>query len=249
MNIILENISAYFYNELMLSNISLELKQGEIIALVGPYNSGKSTFLKLFNRLDEIQKGFRVEGNILLENESIYDLDIYELRRNVGIIFSKPAALPGSVYDNLTFGLTIQKVKDKELIFQKIKDVLERFDLWDELKDDLEASAQKLSNLKLQILSIARVLVLNPTILLFEDPTKNLTELAARKLEAIIMSLKQQHTIIIKVTNTRQARRLSDSTIFLYNGNLIEFDRTPKLFTKPAKELTENFVRGRLDLL
>ncbi|MGB0984146.1 MAG: phosphate ABC transporter ATP-binding protein, partial [Saprospiraceae bacterium] len=209
--------------------------------------SGKATFLRLFNRLNETQQGFRKEGNILIDGESIYKEDIHDLRRRIGIVFSKPTALTGTVLDNLSFGLKIQNVKDKTLIFKKIKNTLLNFELWDYFEDDLKTPAKKLSSFRLQLLSLARVLIADPEIILFDQPTKELSEMPTRRFEGIIYSLKQYYTIILNPSSMPQAQRLSDTTAFLYNGNLIEYDNTTKIFTKPAQQLTENYIRGKLD--
>jgi phosphate transport system ATP-binding protein len=247
MSIILEKISSYYYNEPILRDINLTIADYTITAIVGPKGSGKATFLRLFNRLNETQQGFRRKGNILIDDESIYSKDIHDLRRKIGIIFSKPTALTGSVLDNLSFSLRIQNIKDKALIFKKIKDTLQTFDLWEYFEDDLKTPAKKLSNFRLQILGLARVLIANPEILLFDQPTRELSEMAARRFEGIIYSLKQHFTIILNPSSMPQAQRLSDTTAFLYNGNLIEYDETTKIFTKPAQQLTENYIRGKLD--
>ena len=247
MSIILENVSSFSYNEPILRDINLTINEHTITAIVGPKNSGKATLLRLFNRLNETQQGFRKEGNILIDGESIYKEDIHDLRRRIGIVFSKPTALTGTVLDNLSFGLKIQNVKDKTLIFKKIKNTLLNFELWDYFEDDLKTPAKKLSSFRLQLLSLARVLIADPEIILFDQPTKELSEMPTRRFEGIIYSLKQYYTIILNPSSMPQAQRLSDTTAFLYNGNLIEYDNTTKIFTKPAQQLTENYIRGKLD--
>ena len=247
MSIIIEKISSFSYNEPILRDINLTIAEHTITAIVGPKGSGKATFLRLFNRLNETQQGFRKEGNILIDGESIYKEDIHDLRRRIGIVFSKPTALTGTVLDNLSFGLKIQNVKDKTLIFKKIKNTLLNFELWDYFEDDLKTPAKKLSSFRLQLLSLARVLIADPEIILFDQPTKELSEMPTRRFEGIIYSLKQYYTIILNPSSMPQAQRLSDTTAFLYNGNLIEYDNTTKIFTKPAQQLTENYIRGKLD--
>lgn len=247
MSIILEKISSFSYNEPILRDINLTIEEHTITAIVGPKGSGKATFLRLFNRLNETQQGFRREGNILIDNESIYDEDIHDLRRRIGIVFSKPTALTGSVLDNLSFGLRIQNVKDKSLIFKKIKDTLQVFELWEYFEEDLKTPAKKLSNFRLQILGLARVLIAGPEIILFDQPTRKLSEMSARRFEGILFGLKKHYTIIFNPSSMAQAQRLSDTTVFLYNGNLIEYDDTTQIFTKPAQQLTENYIRGKLD--
>jgi len=225
----------------------MSIEENTLIAILGPSNTEKKTFLKLFNRLNETQPGYKQTGSLMFHNKKLKDIDINLLRRKVGFVFSQPVALHGSIFDNLIFGLQILKISDQNILLTKVKEVLSMYKLWDYFKNDLDVSAQKLKPFKLQILALARVLVLNPEIILMEQPTKFLSELASRRFETIILGLKKNHTIIIDTENIQQARRMSDYTAFIYNGKIIEYDTTQKIFTYPTHELTENYIRGKFE--
>lgn len=241
-----KEVSVYYNTTQVLRNISIDIPEFSMLAVIGPEKSGKTTFLKLFNRLNEVKTGYKITGDISIYDENIFDKKIDRTRRKTGIVFSKPYALPGSVYDNLAFGLLIQNQTNGENIRTKIKEVLIYYKLWAYFEDILQEPAENLSKFKLQLLSLARILMLNPEILLFDQPTKNLSEMAGRKLEAIMFDLKKRHTIILEATNMQQAR-LSDNTAFFHNGCLIEHSPTARLFTQPKAEITENYIRGKLD--
>lgn len=248
MSLSAHDVSVYYYSEQILRDINIEIEPHTITAITGPSNAGKTTFLKLFNRLNETQRGYRVEGELKLEGEPLMSVPISDLRRRCGYLFPQPYALPGTVLDNLAFGIQIQGVSDDAIIRKKARQVLEDFNLWVYFRDDLNTSARKLSPFKSQLLALARILMLNPEVLLMEQPTKHLSEMSARKLEAIIVQLKKRHTIIIDSTTTVQAQRISDKAAFFYNGNLIEYSPTHTFFTQPQYELTENFIRGKFEL-
>lgn len=245
MSIQLIDVSTFFFNSKTLNGVSLEIAENKVTSVIGPSKSGKTTFLRLFNRLNETKNGFRTNGTILMDGVDIFQQDVQELRRTVGMVFSKPQSLPGTVLNNLAFGLMIQGAKNEEIVFKKIQEVLKKFYIWEYFEERLHIKASLLSPLQKQLLSLARVLVLNPDVLLFEQPTKYLSELEASELEAIIFDLKKNHTIILDATSMLQARRLSDCTIFLNNGRLIEYGDTKQIFTQPNQTLTENFIRGR----
>ncbi len=247
MSIVLENVSSYFFNDQVLANINLTIEDNTLLAILGPSNFEKKTFLKLFNRLNETQKGYKQTGKIHISETDIETENIYDLRRKVGFVFSESVALPGTVLDNLSFGLNIQKMKDTPIIMHKIEEALKLYKLWSYFENELNTLAYKLHPFKLQILALARALVLSPEVIIFEQPTKFLPEMASRKYEVIIESLKKQHTIIIDTDNMQQARRLSDLTAFIYNGKLIECNKTQLFFTQPKESLTENYIRGKFE--
>ena len=243
-----KDVSAYNYNEQILRNINIDIEDFSILAVIGPANSGKSTFLKLFNRLDEIKRGFKVTGELLIEDENIFKQKVINLRRKVGIVFSKPYVLPGTVFENLVFGLRIQQIQEEEVLEKKVNEVLEHYNLTEYFTGIMNEDPMKLSKFKQQLISLVRILVLNPEIILFNKSTKPLSEIAANQFEAIIYSLKRRHTVILNPTNLGQARRISDYTAFIYNGNIIEYSPTNKFFTQPETELTANYIRGKFDL-
>lgn len=248
MSLSAQNVSVFYYSEQILRDITIDIEPHTITAITGPSNAGKTTFLKLFNRLNETQRGYRVEGQLALEGDDLLGMPISDLRRRCGYLFPQPYALPGTVLDNLAFGIQIQGVHDEAIIRKKAREVLDDFGLWLYFRDDLDTVARKLTPFKAQLLALARILMLNPEVLLMEQPTKHLSEMSARKLEAIIIQLKKRHTILIDSTTTVQAQRISDRAAFFYNGSLIEHRPTREFFTQPQYELTENFIRGKFEL-
>ena len=237
-----------FYGELKaLNNINIRIIENAVTALIGPSGCGKSTFLRLFNRMNDYIDSFKLNGEIFIDNQNIYDKSILvdELRKNVGMVFQKPNPFPKSIFENVAYGLKIQGIKDKEFIKTRVKDALQQAALWDEVKDDLNKSALALSGGQQQRVCIARALAVEPSIILMDEPTSALDPIATAKVEKLIHTLKEKYTIIIVTHNMQQAGRISDYTAFFYMGDLIEYDKTDKIFTKPKKERTENYITGR----
>lgn len=237
-----------FYGELKaLNNINIRIMENAVTALIGPSGCGKSTFLRLFNRMNDYIDSFKLNGEIFIDNQNIYDKSILvdELRKNVGMVFQKPNPFPKSIFENVAYGLKIQGIKDKEFIKTRVKDALQQAALWDEVKDDLNKSALALSGGQQQRVCIARALAVEPSIILMDEPTSALDPIATAKVEKLIHTLKEKYTIIIVTHNMQQAGRISDYTAFFYMGDLIEYDKTDKIFTKPKKERTENYITGR----
>ena len=237
-----------FYGELKaLNNINIRIMENAVTALIGPSGCGKSTFLRLFNRMNDYIDSFKLNGEIFIDNQNIYDKSILvdELRKNVGMVFQKPNPFPKSIFENVAYGLKIQGIKDKEFIKKRVKDALQQAALWDEVKDDLNKSALALSGGQQQRVCIARALAVEPSIILMDEPTSALDPIATAKVEKLIHTLKEKYTIIIVTHNMQQAGRISDYTAFFYMGDLIEYDKTDKIFTNPKKERTENYITGR----
>jgi len=237
-----------FYGELKaLNNINIGIKPNAVTAFIGPSGCGKSTFLRLFNRMNDYIDSFKFNGNILIDDKDIYSKNILvdELRKNVGMVFQKPNPFPKSIYDNVSYGLKIQGIKDKEYINQKVESALKQAALWDEVKNDLKKSALALSGGQQQRVCIARALAVEPSILLMDEPTSALDPIATVKVENLISKLKLDYTILIVTHNMQQASRISDYTAFFYMGDLIEFDQTNNIFTNPKMERTENYITGR----
>ena len=237
-----------FYGELKaLNNINIRIMENAVTALIGPSGCGKSTFLRLFNRMNDYIDSFKLNGEIFIDNQNIYDKSILvdELRKNVGMVFQKPNPFPKSIFENVAYGLKIQGIKDKEFIKTRVKDALQQAALWDEVKDDLNKSALALSGGQQQRVCIARALAVEPSIILMDEPTSALDPIATAKVEKLIHTLKEKYTIIIVTHNMQQAGRISDYTAFFYMGDLIEFDKTDTIFTNPKKERTENYITGR----
>ena len=237
-----------FYGELKaLNNINIRIIENAVTALIGPSGCGKSTFLRLFNRMNDYIDSFKLNGEIFIDNQNIYDKSILvdELRKNVGMVFQKPNPFPKSIFENVAYGLKIQGIKDKEFIKKRVKDALQQAALWDEVKDDLNKSALALSGGQQQRVCIARALAVEPSIILMDEPTSALDPIATAKVEKLIHTLKEKYTIIIVTHNMQQAGRISDYTAFFYMGDLIEYDKTDTIFTNPKKERTENYITGR----
>ena len=225
----------------------MEIKPNSVTAFIGPSGCGKSTFLRLFNRMNDYVDGFRMEGKININGENIYKKKVHveELRKEVGMVFQKPNPFPKSIFENVAYGLKIQGIKDKKFISERVKKALKQADLWKEVKDDLKKSALALSGGQQQRLCIARTLAVEPSIILMDEPTSALDPISTAKIEDLIFSLKEKYTVIIVTHNMQQASRISDYTAFFYIGELIEFDKTKKIFTNPAEKQTENYITGR----
>ncbi len=230
-----------------LSNATLDFPKGEVTALIGPSGCGKSTFLRSLNRMNDLIPGCRVTGDIRLEGRDILDknMDVVELRRRVGMVFQKPNPFPKSIYENVAYGLRVNGVKDEGLIAGKVETALRRAAIFEEVKDRLNDSALGLSGGQQQRLCIARALAVEPDVLLMDEPASALDPIATRKIEESIRELAGGLTIIIVTHNMQQAARVSDYTAFFYMGQLIETDKTDKLFTRPSKKETEDYITGR----
>ena len=242
-----KNVDVYYDKLKALSNINMIIPENAVTALIGPSGCGKSTFLRLFNRMNDYIDSFKLSGDVLIDGQNIYEKNILvdELRKNVGMVFQKPNPFPKSIFDNVSYGLKIQGIKDKEFLRKRVKDALVQAALWDEVKDDLDKSALSLSGGQQQRVCIARTLAVEPTILLMDEPTSALDPIATTKVEQLITSLKEKYTIVIVTHNMQQAGRISDYTSFFYMGDLIEFDKTDVIFTNPKQKQTENYITGR----
>ena len=242
-----KNVDVYYDKLKALSNINMIIPENAVTALIGPSGCGKSTFLRLFNRMNDYIDSFKLSGDVLIDGQNIYEKNILvdELRKNVGMVFQKPNPFPKSIFDNVSYGLKIQGIKDKEFLRKRVKDALVQAALGDEVKDDLNKSALSLSGGQQQRVCIARTLAVEPTILLMDEPTSALDPIATTKVEQLITSLKEKYTIVIVTHNMQQAGRISDYTSFFYMGDLIEFDKTDVIFTNPKQKQTENYITGR----
>jgi phosphate transport system ATP-binding protein len=247
--IISKNLNFYYGNVIALKNISMDIPANRVTALIGPSGCGKSTFLRTLNRMNELIDGVRIEGEIIIDGQNIYDpsVDVVELRKRIGMIFQKSNPFPKSVYENVAFGLRIGGFgkKSKSDIDEIVERSLKSAAIWDEVKDRLDESALGLSGGQQQRLCIARALAIEPKIILMDEPASALDPLSTAKIEELIHQLKQNYTIVIVTHNMQQAARVSDMTAFFYLGELIEFDRTTKIFTNPSKKQTEDYITGR----
>ncbi|MBV6449504.1 MAG: Phosphate import ATP-binding protein PstB 3 [Anaerolineales bacterium] len=236
----------YNANAKTLSDISIEIEPRKVTALIGPSGCGKSTFLRCLNRMNDTIAGTRVDGKILLNGEDIYGetMDVVTLRQRVGMVFQKPNPFPQSIYDNVAFG---PRVMGMDVEMDKVvRESLERAALWDDVKDDLKADALSLALGQQQRLCIARVIAVQPEVILMDESTSALDPIATLRVEELIAELKQDYTIVIVTHNMQQAARVSDYTGLFWLGQLVEFSETNSMFTNPKQELTEAYITGRM---
>jgi phosphate transport system ATP-binding protein len=242
----IQSLDFYYGPSKALSNINLEILPRKVTALIGPSGCGKSTFLRCLNRMNDTISGTRVDGKIMLDGEDIYseDIDVVELRQKVGMVFQKPNPFPQSIYDNVAFGPRVMgmDVKMDEVVEKSLRAAA----LWDEVKDDLKSDALSLSLGQQQRLCIARVIAIQPEVILMDESTSALDPIATLHIEELIAEFKKEYTIVIVTHNMQQAARVSDYTGLFWLGELVEFSETQAMFTKPKKELTEAYITGRM---
>jgi phosphate transport system ATP-binding protein len=240
----------FYYNQLQaLKNINLPIAEKRITALIGPSGCGKTTYLRCFNRMHDLYAGNRYEGEIILYPDQLNiispKIDPIEVRMRISMVFQKPNPFPKTVFENVGYGLRVRGENRKNFLEEKVEKALKQAALWEEVKDRIHDLAFNLSGGQQQRLCIARALATNPEILLFDEPTSALDPTATSKIEELIMQLKKEVTIIIVTHNMQQAARVSDHTAFMYLGEIIEFDKTEKVFTHPSQKLTEEYITGR----
>lgn len=242
-----KNLNFYYGSKQALFDISMDIPENKVTALIGPSGCGKSTFLRSLNRMNDLIEGSKVEGEVIIDNLNIYNrnIDVVKLRKKVGMIFQKSNPFPKSIWDNVAYGPKIQGIRDKKILDEIVEKSLRRAALWDEVKDELKKSALMLSGGQQQRLCIARALAIEPEILLMDEPASALDPISTTKIEDLIFELKQNYTIVIVTHNMQQAARVSDYTGFFYMGKLIEFDDTKVMFTSPRKKQTEDYITGR----
>ena len=242
----LSNVNFYYGQSRALTDITMNFRKNKVSALIGPSGCGKSTLLRLLNRMNDLIDDTRVEGEILFEDKNIYaqNVDPVEIRRKIGMVFQKPNPFPKTIYNNIAYGPKLTSTNHSDLdalVEQSLKQAV----LWDEVKDILNKSAMNLSGGQQQRLCIARALAMKPDILLMDEPTSALDPISTAKIEELIEELKKNYTIIIVTHNMQQAARISDETAFFYLGNLIEYNKTETIFTKPDIKQTEDYITGR----
>lgn len=242
-----KNLNFYYGSKQALFDISMDIPENKVTALIGPSGCGKSTFLRSLNRMNDLIEGSKIEGEVIIDNLNIYsrNIDVVKLRKKVGMIFQKSNPFPKSIYDNVAYGPKILGIRDKKILDEIVEKSLRRAALWDEVKDELKKSALMLSGGQQQRLCIARALAVEPEILLMDEPASALDPISTTKIEDLIFELKQNYTIVIVTHNMQQAARVSDYTGFFYMGKLIEFDDTKVMFTSPRKKQTEDYITGR----
>lgn len=230
-----------------LNGIDMVIPRNRVTAFIGPSGCGKSTLLRCFNRMNDLIDGVRVEGEILLDGQNIFDksVNVVDLRRRVGMVFQKPNPFPKSIYENVAYGLRLQGVRDRRVLDEVVEKSLRGAAIWDEVKDRLHDSALGLSGGQQQRLVIARSIAVEPEVLLLDEPASALDPISTLKIEELIYELKSAFTIVIVTHNMQQAARVSDYTAFMYMGDMIEYADTDTLFTNPSKKQTEDYITGR----
>lgn len=242
-----KNLDLYYGDFKALKDITIDFPQGEITALIGPSGCGKSTFLKTLNRMNDLVSGCRIEGDILLDGDNIYDknMNLNSLRKRVGMVFQQPNPFAMSIYDNVAYGPRTHGIKDKAQLDAIVEKSLKGAAIWNEVKDDLKKNAMSLSGGQQQRVCIARALAVEPDVLLMDEPTSALDPISTLKIEDLIQNLKKDYTIIIVTHNMQQASRISDKTAFFLTGEICEFGETLQIFTNPQDKRTEDYISGR----
>jgi phosphate transport system ATP-binding protein len=230
-----------------LKNVSFEIPAHSVTAMIGPSGCGKSTLLRSFNRMNDIIPGVRTEGRLEVSGRDVRsaEVDVVDLRRRVGMVFQRPNPFPKSIFDNVAFGLRLLGIRDKGELEIRVEDSLRRAALWDEVKDRLDRSALALSGGQQQRLCIARSLAVEPGVLLMDEPASALDPSATARIEELVLELRGRYTILVVTHNMQQAARISDRTIFMLNGELVEYGDTRQMFTSPRAKLTEDYITGR----
>jgi phosphate transport system ATP-binding protein len=242
-----ENLNLFYGDNHALHDIQLSIEANTIAALIGPSGCGKSTFLRTLNRMNDLIDSVRISGDVMVDGQNIYgsESDVVSLRKRVGMVFQRPNPFPMSIYDNIAYGPRIHGTKKKSALDEMVERSLVQAALWDEVKDRLHKSALGLSGGQQQRLCIARLLAVEPDVLLMDEPTSALDPISTLKVEELTQTLKDRYTIIIVTHNMQQAARISDMTSFFLNGYLVETDKTDKIFTNPNDQRTEDYITGR----
>ncbi|MEC2078069.1 phosphate ABC transporter ATP-binding protein PstB [Metabacillus fastidiosus] len=236
-----------FYGEKQaLYSLAMDIQEKEVTALIGPSGCGKSTFLRTINRMNDLIDGVKINGNIIIDNENIYESnDVIKLRTKVGMVFQKANLFPMSIYDNVAYGPRMQGIKNKNKLNEIVEESLRGAAIWDEVKDRLKTSALGLSGGQQQRVCIARAIAMKPEIILMDEPTSALDPISTLKVEELIANMKKDYTIVIVTHNMQQAARVSDKTAFFLNGEIVEYDLTDKIFSMPKEKRTEDYITGR----
>jgi phosphate transport system ATP-binding protein len=242
-----KNLNLYYGPVQALRDVNIEIATNQVTALIGPSGCGKSTFLRSLNRLNDLIDSVRIDGDVLIDGECIYcrTCDVVSLRKNVGMVFQKPNPFPKSIYENVAYGPRIHGIRDRKTLNMIVEKSLREAALWDEVKNDLNRSALKLSGGQQQRLCIARVLAVEPEVVLMDEPTSALDPIATQKIEDLIRELKKKFTIVIVTHNMQQAARVSDTTVFFLNGEVVEIGDTEVMFTRPVQQRTEDYITGK----
>ncbi len=241
-----KDLDLFYGDKQALYKVALDIHEKEVTALIGPSGCGKSTFLRSLNRMNDLIDGVKITGDIMIDNENIYETnDVIKLRTKVGMVFQKPNLFPMSIYDNVAYGPRMQGIKSKKELNEIVEESLRGAAIWDEVKDRLKTSALGLSGGQQQRVCIARAIAMKPEIILMDEPTSALDPISTLKVEELIANMKKDYTIVIVTHNMQQAARVSDKTAFFLNGEIIEYDETNNIFSMPKDQRTEDYVTGR----
>ena len=241
----IKNLNIWFGAIHALKGLSMEIYANEILSVIGPSNSGKTTFLRMLNRLNELETNFKMQGNITFDDNEIIKIEVELLRKQVGMVFALPLPLPLSIFDNVAYGARMHGIKSKKRLAEIVEQALSKAYLWEEVKDRLGISAFKLSGGQQQRLCIARTLAVNPKVILFDEPCSGLDPISTAKVEEAMLKLKKDYTIVLVTNNVKQAARVGDRTAFFLSGELVEIDKTDKIFTSPNDQRTDDYIRGK----
>jgi phosphate transport system ATP-binding protein len=242
-----KNLNLYYGNNHALKNISLDIPPQKVTAFIGPSGCGKSTLLRTFNRMNDLIADVRIDGEVLVDGANIYQsgIDVVNMRRKIGMVFQKSNLFPKSIFENVVYGPRISGIRNKKKLKEIAESSLKQAAIWDEVKDRLDEPALGLSGGQQQRICIARTLAIEPEIVLMDEPASALDPISTAKIEEMIQELKKKYSIVIVTHNMQQAARVSEYTAFFYIGELIEYDKTPKMFTSPVKKQTEDYITGR----
>lgn len=243
---VIKNLNLHYGSFHALKGIDMDISANKVTAFIGPSGCGKSTFLKSLNRMNDLVNDCKIEGEITLDGVDIYkDYEVSRLRKKVGMVFQQPNPFPMSIYDNIAFGPRTHGIKNKGALDEIVERSLKQAAIWDECKDRLKKNALGMSGGQQQRLCIARALAVEPDVLLMDEPTSALDPISTSKIEDLILCLKEKYTIVIVTHNMQQAARISDNTAFFLLGEMVEFDKTEKLFSTPCDKRTEDYITGR----
>ena len=241
----IKNLNIWFGAAHALKDLNMEISANEILSVIGPANSGKTTFLRMLNRLNELEMNFKMTGSVTIDKNDIAKMDVELLRKKVGMVFALPLALPLSIFDNVAYGVRMHGIKNKKRLTETVESALKSAYLWEEVKDRLFTSAFKLSGGQQQRLCIARTLAVGPDVVLFDEPCSGLDPISTAKVEDAMVELKKDYTLVLVTNNVKQAARVGDKTAFFLSGELIEMDNTDKMFTAPSDKRTDGYISGK----
>lgn len=240
-----ENLNCFYNGKQALKNLNITVEENEILSIIGPSNSGKTSFLRTLNRMNDMNVDFSREGEIYLDEENIFEMNPEKLRTRVGMLFAMPIPLPMSIYDNIAYAPRVLGLKNRKNMDEVVEQSLRDASLWDEVKDRLHTSAIKMSGGQQQRLCIARILAIEPEVILFDEPCSGLDPISTAKVEDAMLKLKQKYTIVLVTNNVKQASRVGTRTAFFLMGELVEIDKTSTLFVSPRNKKTEDYITGR----